>query len=62
MMNVLRSQSVQRAAVTNDYLLMSVQFVGSHTLTPIIIIAAVQYEVWSGYFVSSYSKFCQQFN
>jgi hypothetical protein len=45
---------------------MSVQFVGSRTLTPIIIIAAVvaavQYEVWSGYFVSSYSMFCQQFN
>jgi hypothetical protein len=54
--------------VTNDYLLMTVQFVGSHTVKSIIIIApvaaaaAVQYEVRRGYFVSIYNKFCQQFN
>jgi len=46
---------------------MIVQFVGSHTVKSIIIIApvaaaAVQYEIWRGYFVTIYNKFCQQFN
>jgi hypothetical protein len=46
---------------------MIVQFVGSHTVKSITIIAAVaatavQYEVWRGYFVSSYNKVCQKFN
>ena len=66
MMTVLRSKRAQGASVTNDYLLMIVHFVGLRTVTPIIIIvavvAAVQYEVWRGYFVLSYSKFCQLFN
>ena len=62
MMTVLRSKRVQGTSVTDDYLLMTVQIVGSHTVTSVIIIAAVaaavQYEVWLGYFVSNYSKFC----
>jgi hypothetical protein len=66
MMTVLKSKRAQGASVTNDYSLMVVQFVGSHTVKSIIIIAAVaaviQYEVWRGYLVLSYSKFCQQFN
>jgi len=62
MMTVLRSKRVQGASVTNDYLLMTVQFVGAHTVTSVIMIAAVQYEVWFGYFVSSFSKFFQRFN
>jgi hypothetical protein len=62
MITVLRSKCVKGALVTNDYLLMFVQFAGSHTVKSIIIIAAVaaavHYKVWRGYFVSSYSKFC----
>jgi phosphotransferase system glucose/maltose/N-acetylglucosamine-specific IIC component len=37
------------------FLLLIVQYVGSHT-SIIIIAAVVRYEVWCGYFVSSYCK------
>jgi len=64
MMTVLKSKRAQGASVTNYYLLMTVQFFGSNTVTSVIIIAAVavQYEVCFGYFVTNYCKFRQHFN
>jgi hypothetical protein len=41
LMTLLRSKCVQGVSVTNDHLLLIVQFVGSHSVTSVIIIAAV---------------------